>query len=621
MEDGNQNTKNDNTSKKKKYNLVIDYSKFQNNFLNNKIKEENIKKIIDEEKENKTDQVKNTKNYDQFLNVSDILNENMSQSSLNENENSKNKMDSNNNQIKNNNIKNKKINRNIFNSNNYDNFSIEESEETNLLLSYNDLVLNSNNNGRRIKIEKINEKNSNNDYNKTTLNSNKKKRNYLKFINKNNLELKLSKALEKNKQKQNEKTSYAKINEKNKLFKEKQYKNNNYSNKFDKFNLFNETNNNYNNSVLTLSDISNIPSTTTTVDFITGNNSNNVSNQTYYNNKIKIKSAKSIPLLQNNYLILNKNNKNNSKSNNKTYHSVNELKLIDINKNNINSKRRKRSYEKENNLMIFVNKKKPNETYNKNKNDKNDDLIYLLDNIKTKYQKQENKYINQQKNMKSEIEILREKLKALSVNEALYQVEIEKLKRKNINNNNELNNNDIINTNTNNNLSLTKSVNTSEKRFFEKKLDDIIQKNNKDTINSNLYSFSKKTTNNKLEQLLELFNLDKDLFSDENIIFENEESFNYEKAFLEYPLLKKFIEILVEKYKKEKEYRTRLEEKTVEIFTNDMKTINILEKKIKKYEENNKQYKNNSCLNISVEGLSDNIIKNSCNSYKSCDKI
>ena len=621
MEDGNQNTKNDNTSKKKKYNLVIDYSKFQNNFLNNKIKEENIKKIIDEEKENKTDQTKNTKNYDQFLNVSDILNENMSQSSLNENENSKNKMDSNNNQIKNNNIKNKKINRNIFNSNNYDNFSIEESDETNLLLSYNDLVLNSNNNGRRIKIDKINEKNSNNDYNKTTLNSNKKKRNYLKFINKNNLELKLSKALEKNKQKQNEKTSYAKINEKNKLFKEKQYKNNNYSNKFDKFNLFNETNNNYNNSVLTLSDISNIPSTTTTVDFITGNNSNNVSNQTYYNNKIKIKSAKSIPLLQNNYLILNKNNKNNSKSNNKTYHSVNELKLIDINKNNINSKRRKRSYEKENNLMIFVNKKKPNETFIKNKNDKNDDLIYLLDNIKTKYQKQENKYINQQKNMKSEIEILREKLKTLSVNEALYQVEIEKLKRKNINNNNELNNNDIINTNTNNNLSLTKSVNTSEKRFFEKKLDDIIQKNNKDTINSNLYSFSKKTTNNKLEQLLELFNLDKDLFSDENIIFENEESFNYEKAFLEYPLLKKFIEILVEKYKKEKEYRTRLEEKTVEIFTNDMKTINILEKKIKKYEENNKQYKNNSCLNISVEGLSDNIIKNSCNSYKSCDKI
>ena len=94
--------------------------------------------------------------------------------------------------------------------------------------------------------------------------------------------------------------------------------------------------------------------------------------------------------------------------------------------------------------MIFVNKKKPNETYNKNKNDKSDDLIYLLDNIKTKYQKQENKYINQQKNMKSEIEILREKLKALSVNEALYQVEIEKLKRKNINNNNELNNNDII---------------------------------------------------------------------------------------------------------------------------------------------------------------------------------
>ena len=32
--------------------------------------------------------------------------------------------------------------------------------------------------------------------------------------------------------------------------------------------------------------------------------------------------------------------------------------------------------------------------------------------------------------MKSEIEILREKLKKLSINEALYQVEIEKLKRR-----------------------------------------------------------------------------------------------------------------------------------------------------------------------------------------------
>ena len=51
-----------------------------------------------------------------------------------------------------------------------------------------------------------------------------------------------------------------------------------------------------------------------------------------------------------------------------------------------------------------------------------------------------------------------------------------------------------------------------------------------------------------------------------------------------------------------------------------MKTINILEKKIKKYEDNNKQFKNNSSLNISLDaGLSDNINKNSCKSCKSCD--
>ena len=129
---------------------------------------------------------------------------------------------------------------------------------------------------------------------------------------------------------------------------------------------------------------------------------------------------------------------------------------------------------------------------------------------------------------------------------------------------------------------------------MKKKLDDIIDKHdNNKTDNNALYTFSKNKPLNKLEQLLELFNLDKDLFAGENLLLENEESFNYEKAFSEYPQIKQFIEKLVEKYKKEKEYRTRLEEKTVEIFTNDMKTINLLEKKIKKYEENAKQYKYN----------------------------
>ncbi len=80
--------------------------------------------------------------------------------------------------------------------------------------------------------------------------------------------------------------------------------------------------------------------------------------------------------------------------------------------------------------------------------------------------------------------------------------------------------------------------------------------------------------------------------------------------------MKNLFQILVNKYKNEKEYRIRLEEKTVEIFTNDMKTINNLEKKLKRYEGN----RNFRSFNKSYEGgLSDNnFTKNSC---QSCDKI
>ena len=678
MENENQKTNNEESSKKKKFSLIIDYSKFQNNFMNSIKKEESLlknnNKEKDKEKENDNKLTKNnqkSKNYDQFLNVSDILNENLSQSSLTEKENSKIKNENivnninniNNNNNTNSKKKSSKINRNIFN-NNFDNFSIGESDEQNILLNYNDLLLSYNDNNLRAKFEQNNDKKLNDVFTKTTLNSYRKKKNYTKFINKNNLQLELSKTIDINKinnklnksnEKNKEKTSYAKINAKNKLLKEKTYRNKNITNKASPFNLSNEINNNYNNSVLTISDISNVPSTTTTVDFITGSNSKNFSSKKKYNNNkpIKVNKINSIPNFHYSNIIMNKNNKNkkryksntinNTYNNSSKYHSVTELKYVNktnnpnnmnnsnnnndsYNNNYINTKIRKKSYETKNNLMLFVNKKKPNEN-------KKDDLIYLLDDIKAKYKNQENKFINQQKNMKSEIEILREKLKTLSVNEALYQVEIEKLKRKNINNN-ELNNNNINNNinNINNNLNLIKSANPSEKRFFEKKLDDIIKKHNIDNNNNtnnninntniNLYSFSKKTSN-KFEQLLDFFNLDKNLFTNDNNTFlENDEFFNYEKAFNEYPQIKQFIEILVDKYKKEKEYRTRLEEKTVEIFTNDMKTINILEKKIKKYEENYKQYKNNSCLNISLDaGLSDNITKNSYRSSKSCDKI
>ena len=87
----------------------------------------------------------------------------------------------------------------------------------------------------------------------------------------------------------------------------------------------------------------------------------------------------------------------------------------------------------------------------------------------------------------------------------------------------------------------------------------------------------------------------------------------YKEIFEKYPQLKKFIQILVNNYKNEKEYRKRLEEKTIEIFSNDMKTVNTLENKIKKY-EGKRHFKINSSLNISSDGgLSDNnLTKNSC---------
>ena len=113
--------------------------------------------------------------------------------------------------------------------------------------------------------------------------------------------------------------------------------------------------------------------------------------------------------------------------------------------------------------------------------------------------------------------------------------------------------------------------------------------------------------------------MDKNFFAGENITGADDEDINYNEIFSKYPQLKQFVQILVKKYNNEKEYRIRLEEKTVEIFTNDMETINILEKKLKKYEAN-RQFRINSSLNVSSDGgLSDNnLIKYSCKSF---DKI
>ena len=73
--------------------------------------------------------------------MSEILNENnISQSSLNENESSKNKIEINNSKYRNNKIS------------NFDNFSME-SDEQNLLLSYNELTMSYNDNNKRSRLD------------------------------------------------------------------------------------------------------------------------------------------------------------------------------------------------------------------------------------------------------------------------------------------------------------------------------------------------------------------------------------------------------------------------------------------------------------------------------------
>ena len=426
---------------------------------------------------------------------------------------------------------------------------------------------------------------------------------------------------------------------KNNLFDvKKDKKKYNLRNNNDKFNLFNEDNNRYNNSMTSISGLSNIIPN----KILIGDLSNKNSKIAKANKKVKDdKDDKIQNILFSNYNKkydedLNHNKKKSNYHKNISYDKYFNINDLDLLKNKIKNKTsRERSKDRINNsgLLIYTNNKKEKNKkilFNNNSKIKNneiesqkDEVFILLDNIKNKYKNQENKYINQQINMKNEIEILREQLKKLSVNEALYQVEIEKLKRKNSKNNIEKENNSQnlklkLNHNLFNDINNNNNIQSNE-IVFEQKLDNIIQKNKNQNNNKNLSSFlNNKIENNKYDKLLEIFNIDKNMLVGETITGEDDD-INYNDIFSKYPQLKQFIQILVKKYNNEKEYRIRLEEKTVEIFTNDMKTINILEKKLKKYEAN-RQFRINSSLNLSSDGgLSDNnITKNSC---KSCDKV
>ena len=632
-------------SNKAKIGLVIDYSKFQNNIKNNKQISEDNNKESNTNKDNnkKLDGNFKRKNLDKFLNVSGILNENESKPLFLDNLNQNNLKESSKNFIESENVP--KTDR-IFN-NNFKDIYIGQNEYQNLLtINCNDLIVNNHNNEKIMKIIE------NNNF-KTTKNRSKKQE-YVKFLNENcgterkkninekdNSKKLIPKLIQtKHQSKKNNKNSYVEMIKKNNLFEGKRYKRNNYKQKNDSFNLFNEDNYKYNNSITNLSGISNMaPSAFTTREY--SNNTSSFINKTNNNNKIK--NALFSNLNKNYEEDLNnkkaKHQKNNSYD---KYFNINDLDLFTNKSINIKNNSQNKLKINNNDLLIYnknKNDKKKKNIYNCNRsllgnkklirneyenNDKEDEVIFLLDNIKNKYKKKENNYINQQNNMKTEIQILREKLKKLSVNEALYQVEIEKLKRKNDEirkeriNTNIINNNKNLKLNTNNilfNDINTTSIDSNEIAFGQK-LDNIIQsnKNNNQKFSLNINNDIIINNNNKL---LEIFNLDKNFLVGENMT-SGGETIDYIEIFNRYPQLKEFIQILVKKYNNEKEYRIRLEEKTVEIFSNDMKTINTLEKKIKKYEAN-RPFKINNSLNISSDGgLSDNVTKNSCKSY---DKI
>ena len=523
-------------------------------------------------------------------------------------------------------------------SNNIDDLFLNNEDDINLLtINYKDLIksnINNNNNTNNKKPNlylNLNEENAKKNIDKTketkTMGNNiaktpKKKNKYDKFINNRNN----NKELERNKNYtnySNDKYSLtSKLNKKEKvnsyvqLLKHNQndYKTNSKLNSFknkneNSFILFNGVNANHNKS--NFSDFSNnalsaINNCDNSINVMSVND--DISEAYSIKNKANNKTKKEKMLFTN----------NKDRFNLKPYHKKNSsyddrmVKKFGVNMNRNNNMN---NLTKNKNKLILSNNEDKFLKYNNKKNNngvkKDYDVINLLDNIKNKYQNQENKFIKKQKNMKNEINILKEKLKELSANEALYQVEIEKLKRRNNNDNN-----------INSNKKVGKDSMNSNEEPFGHKLDNIIQKYNQNQNNNmNLPSSS----NNINFQLLDIFGLDKSIFEGENISDFNDNN-DYIEIFNKYPKLKNFIKLLTKKYKNEKEYRTRLEEKTIDIFTNDMKRINFLESKLKKYEGEIRHSKvnPNSSLNYSYDNdndndnFDDNISKNFC---KSVDKI
>ncbi len=289
------------------------------------------------------------------------------------------------------------------------------------------------------------------------------------------------------------------------------------------------------------------------------------------------------------------------------------------------------------NIKKYFSYDKSNENINFTSMNKNSNLINLINNFKTKYEHKSDKIKNEHKDMINEIEILKEKLKLYSEKNSLMQKEIKRLKNQN-------NSNNISNIKDNNNIlkyNNEQKINNNDAKPFQLKLDNIIHKysHKKNNINDFLQNNKNNDINNIIEKNnsginnIIINNLDSNnnlvnnlfhIFKLENISFLNKNDFilkeniiknydnniienNYEKIFENNPQLKYFINVLCDKLIEEKEYREKLEEKTIQIFNNDIKTIDMLEKKLKKYENrynskikdklyNSAEYNNNTEL-------------------------
>ena len=199
--------------------------------------------------------------------------------------------------------------------------------------------------------------------------------------------------------------------------------------------------------------------------------------------------------------------------------------------------------------------------------------------------------ITNEKDMINELQILKEKVKLHHEKNILMQKEIQRLQKNQISKNNTRQNNKKNNKD-------IKMNDANQMNNFQMKLNNIIEKYspNKNANNniSNDLNTNSNHNYNLVNKLFQIFNLEKisslkqEEFMLKNIENKNEDinENNYFKIFENNPQLRHFIVILCNKLKEEKKYREKLEEKTIELFNNDMKTIDMLEKKLKKYEDN-----------------------------------